>query len=341
MQHVYGVPPHSNGDASSATPDLVAMMPPFANSRTLNNAPAASDNENQADRYLAKSQGRFSPTTIPNGYSALLPQSTAGASSQNEMSHPNGVHDPSLLPSLDPHNPYLNHFGRQRVLPAQQQESTLNDISSLQASTPAPGPTNLIQTPYNTMLYPTPRPTNLANSPTPSLSATQGNTNVRFSASPKAAGSPRSSSYIPVPTENTANHTIPSAALSPLKSSPSHIWATPAHSQNGHAFEPALASSAIMPPSSERAVLSPIKHEIATLSSLDGAADMHDSVLHVRQVSPLAAAPLLSPSFEAGRRDLEPPVKKQTPVKVGLQMEDWRGLGDTPMGSAEPKGEEQ
>jgi len=240
----------------------------------------------QADPYLSRSQGKFQYLNISNGMSVprpIAPSSPACAQSppaQQSISAqspwPNGQPSPSpaYTPLVStPHNPFLNHFSRQRPGSAQSNQSLT--------------------------------------SPTPSLSATQGNTDVRFSMM-QNAGDSSSNAYIPVVNQPAAG------AFSPTKNAPSpaqpfdslpHLQVTPAA---GSLHVPAVAAG-----------LSPAKHAGSHTDSAHGLG-ITTSGPSTLTLPPILTRPCplvtalppglsLSPSVNTGEQNLEPPRKKAMP----------------------------
>ncbi|KAB8339144.1 hypothetical protein FH972_022080 [Carpinus fangiana] len=185
-----------------------------------------------------------------------------------------------------------------------------------------------------------------AGSPTPSLSATQGNTNVRFSPTQPQSGSFTGSlAYTPVSNKPSA------AAYSPTKkigSSPpqpqiarlnSPLTSTTGTNPSPYALN-AGSFAAGRPPSSQASVIpdaaagvSPVKHDVASSPAAPASSSSHQTGLGISSY-PLAApshppggspansfagagsmgtAPTLSPNVNAGATNLNPPVKKASP----------------------------
>lgn len=193
-------------------------------------------------------------------------------------------------------------------------------------------------------------PADLAASPTPSLRATEGNTSVLFSASPKPSGSPRSNSYNAILATNGLNNPITYAGssspqpaspnlrnLSPTKSSPppqqSHPSSRkPQHFESPYTNQNGTSHTALQQPSTistTPTAISPFLSPFTTAAPpLSHSSNGASPIKHNMQLSPTPAtlgldgavdlqhsfasspAPVLSPSINVGAPPQHPPVKK-------------------------------
>lgn len=186
------------------------------------------------------------------------------------------------------HNPFLNHFGRQRPVPSPK----------------------------------------VAASPAPSLSATQGATDVRFSPSLSNGGSfgMNANSYTPASARPNAG------AFSPMKQPSSPPRPLPAHSPHASPLAGLANGTTSFPPSpfngapASSSGISPVKHEPprpTSSSSLDALASAATAVTPSsssasRQDIQLLPAVTLSPSVDANGGLVPPPVKKVTTETIPI-----------------------
>lgn len=239
----------------------------------------------QQEPYFPSSQGKVQSLSTSNGLSVPIPIASSSPSCAESPSFQQSISAPSPFPDgqlsspthtppiSTPHNPFLNHFSRQ-----------------------PPGSAQSIQS---------------FASPTPSLSATQGNTDVQFSMT-RHGSDPSCHAYTPVMNQSAAG------AVSPTKTASS-----PAQPSGLSPYVRVTAAAESLHALAAAPGVSPAKHGGPCPSSASGSGIPFNgpSTLTlpsiIGQASPLmnilSPTISLSPSVNVGEQNLEPPTKKVMP----------------------------